>query len=130
MENGDISRKIGPAMTEWYENGKMKKQIWMIDGTPSRVNRPVLVEYDMHENPTHEQWYDRGVISTEKWSKNGKPHKDNCPAIINYDEKGDIVSTQSYINGKLVEPKMKGGSNNDYKEKYPKYKAKYLKLRK
>jgi antitoxin component YwqK of YwqJK toxin-antitoxin module len=88
LVNRKCHNENGPAEIWYYENGKIRFQAFWINGKFHNENEPSSLGY-----------YKNGNIKYQTWWINGKRHNENGPAIIFYYENGQIDSESWYING-------------------------------
>jgi hypothetical protein len=113
-----------PTNVEYYENGKIKSETWLISGKFHNENGPSRIWYyengqieykgwyinrELHnENgPACIYYYENGQIETQYWYINSKSHNENGPSDIYYNKNGKIKFQDWYINGEyLSEPEI------------------------
>jgi hypothetical protein len=80
-----------PTFVEYYENGQIEYQEWLVNGKRHNENGPAHINY-----------YKNGQIHYQSWKINGEFHNENGPAIIRYYENGKIEYQSWYINGERL----------------------------
>jgi antitoxin component YwqK of YwqJK toxin-antitoxin module len=105
-----------PTTVEYYENGQIKYQEWLINGKLHNENGPTRISYyengqihyqnwkinDKFHNengPSYISYYENGQILLQSWAINGNRHNENGPADIWYYENGQIQYQTWWING-------------------------------
>lgn len=112
-------RRNGPAETIISPDGKVRREIYMIDGVRHREDGPAVIEYGDNEVPSRTVYYWHGDIGRRedepsqyfygpsgelqgvKYFKNGAVHRDVGPAIVKL-RNGKPVSELYYINDREV----------------------------
>ena len=82
-----LHREDGPAIIEYYEDGKIKIEKYIINNNQHREDGPAIIEY-----------YEDGKIKIEKYIINDKLYRENGPAIITYSKNGNIKEEEYLIN--------------------------------
>lgn len=117
----------GPAIIEYYEDGTIKKEIYMEENRIhiDLVNKPSVISYYPNgfiksekfmiknfyfrkNKPTKIKYRPniKGRIMCESYlTPDGKLHRENGPAFISYDINGKIASELFYKNNKLIKNK-------------------------
>lgn len=84
----NIHREDGPAIIEYYSNGNIYYEKYIIHGKTNRNNGPSIIYY-----------YDNGNIKFEQYLVNNKFHREDGPACIGYYENGNIKYEHYFLNG-------------------------------
>lgn len=102
-------RDTGPAIIEYYENGKLALEEWYHEGYLHRDDGPASVFY-RDDGVASESWYTNGIkqriggpaqieysnglIESEEWFYEGKLHRDDGPAKTSYHKNGNKKQEQ------------------------------------
>ena len=89
-----LHNEDGPAIIEYYENGKISSEKWYRNGKMHRDG----------DLPASVGYFTNGNISSEKWYQNDKLHRSSeggdLPALVEYYEDGTVKSAHWRQNGK------------------------------
>jgi len=83
--NEVFHRDDGPAVIILFPNGKIKEEIYFIEGKKHRENGPAVIFYS-----------ESGIIIRQEYFIKGIAHNENGPAITTHFINGEI-NTESYI---------------------------------
>ncbi len=61
-----LHRTDGPAVIEYYENGKVKKELYYFEGKIHRTDGPAVIEYDLEGNIKRKMFYLKGKKVSKK----------------------------------------------------------------
>lgn len=70
-KNDEIHREDGPAVINYFTNGKVHYQIYLVNNVRHRIDGPSYSRFD-----------DVGFIKTQEYYKNNVRHRHNGPAIL------------------------------------------------
>ena len=88
-DDSDIFHRLdGPAVQNWYEDGKKCTEGWFKDGEDHRL-----------DGPAYQGWHENGQKGSEGWYKDGKRHRTDGPAFQDWFKNGKKASEQYFING-------------------------------
>ena len=102
---------------EWWGNGRLRLEIWLLHGVLHREDGPASISY--FENgtsidtskwiqrgvshrvggPAEIQYYENGPVKWERWFQNGARHRDDGPAVLHYDPDANLDLTQWWLKG-------------------------------
>ncbi len=85
--NQPSDNNMNPVI-KYYQNGKIKSELWLINNEYHRLNGPAF-----------QQWYKNGQIEYEGWYQNNKFHRTTGPAFQQWDSNGRLINEFWYKNG-------------------------------
>jgi hypothetical protein len=105
-----------PTFVEYYENGQIKSQEWLVNGKRHNENGPAEICYYENGQVKYQEWwlnrnrhnengpafisyYKNGQIEYQEWWLNGNRHNENGPSFISYYENCKIYLQEWHING-------------------------------
>lgn len=92
--NRIMSRLDGPAEITYYKNGNKEYEHWIINDCLCRLDGPAFISYNKDEDVINESWHDR----------TGNYHRLDGPAIIWYTNNDNESSDEHwYIHGKKID---------------------------
>lgn len=83
-----IHRKDGPAYIEYHQDGNIWFLHYYLNGLKHREDGPAHIEYDEKN---------RNIL-LEEYYLNGKCHREDGPAVISYDKSGEIKYKEYWLN--------------------------------
>jgi len=90
-EQGRLHRSDGPAVVEYYSDGRLRAKHWYRHGRRHREGGPALVRYDQ-----------TGDLLRAEWFVDGIRHRDDGPAVIVPDGRGEAYIGY-YVEGKKID---------------------------
>lgn len=85
-------RLDGPAGIEYYSNGQICNEKYLVKDYWHRENGPAYIEYNSDGKVVEEEYYVHGIL-----------HRLDGPAHVYYDENGNIKRATYWVNGKMYD---------------------------
>jgi antitoxin component YwqK of YwqJK toxin-antitoxin module len=76
---------------EFYPNGNVAYQEWLLDG-----------QWHNEEGPARVSYYENGNLWRQVWYLNGRIHNKEGPARIGYYEDGKVMFKEWFLDGKYL----------------------------
>ena len=92
-DNGAYHRLDGPAVIEYYPDGKPERETYYWNGILHRIGGPCNVRY-----------YPSGQKKYEAYLVKGKNHRNDGPSHISYTKSGTILMVEYWVDGLIMNP--------------------------